>query len=239
MDPRIVPVTSGSAVRLRGRGGAVRHVHLGLGGAARLQDFPEGAQGLGPEDFLPRQGPAAGPQEDACVSLAPLPTPHTPRPTPHAPCAHMRGPLLNGLGRAVGGGLRGGRLRLLSPQPHQDKQHTHPTPLATLTTLSHPRVPYQPPHHPPPAFPHPPPRHHVCRYLRRRRRLQLTWRSQWRCHLPASTSTHHGTRHDHPRHRRRSQWRQQVSATPASQPAPCSPLHLVPLVSRHCSLCPV
>ena len=73
---------------------------------------------------------------------APRPTPHAPRPTPLPPCAHMRGLQLNGHGRAVGGGPRGGRLRVLSPQPHQDKQHTHPTLLPSpLPTPCPPRSP--------------------------------------------------------------------------------------------------
>ena len=41
-------------------------------------------------------------------------------------CAHNWGPHLNGRGRAVGGGPRGGRPRVLSPQPHQDSTHTPP-----------------------------------------------------------------------------------------------------------------
>ena len=60
-----------------------------------------------------------------------LPTPRTPSPpaTALAPtCAHMRGLHLSGWGRAVGGWFRGWRLCLLSPQPHQDTQHTRPTP---------------------------------------------------------------------------------------------------------------
>ena len=47
------------------------------------------------------------------------------------------------MGRAVGGGPRGGRLRVLSLQPHQDSTHTpHPTPHAPRPTPHSPLPPH-------------------------------------------------------------------------------------------------
>ena len=64
-----------------------------------------------------------------------------PSPTRTA-CAHMRGPRLSGMGSAVGGGLRGGRLRVLSPQPHQDSTPTHPP--CHTRHAHHPHHPHHP-----------------------------------------------------------------------------------------------